>query len=65
MRYSLRFISGWTVDSAEKVLNEFYDKDLKNKLNQKIVEKIDYHKKQGSTIIIVTNVFYFLNRLLT
>jgi len=64
MEYSFRFISGWRIDLTEKILNEFYNDNLKVKLNRKVIDEINYHKKQGNIIIIVTNVFYSLAKII-
>ena len=39
---------------TEKELEEFYDKVLLEKINQKVMKKLNFHKEQGCQIILVS-----------
>ncbi len=45
---------GWTLDRFNEFASEFAQTDLKNIVKQSAVDKINWHKQQGHTVVVVS-----------
>lgn len=57
----LIFYKGHTVDEFKKHVPEFYEKYIKNDISQKIVDRIEFHRKKGDLLVIASaSLCYFM-----
>ncbi len=55
MKYGLSFAKGKTIDEVQKIIDDFFDTILINRIYKNILEIISEHKNKNRDIILVSN----------
>lgn len=64
MDYAFSFLRGWKTNDFEKIINEFFQKELINYFFQEGIEIIKDHREKGREIILVSNAFFQLTAMI-
>jgi len=60
MEYAFSFLKGRKVNEAEEIIDDFFERVLKNFIFQEMVDIINSHRKEKRELIIISNVIEIL-----